>query len=652
MEQYEMLNFSPQTSMHQTQQPFVSKSITQLEEYAIWIRKTMLDMHDGFGCLSGAFSSVELYVALYLGHIDPGLIASNSETRTRVLAKGTATLAFYATLSSVGLIELERLKQYGTYALPPIYRADMVGIDATQYTLGPNLGTAIGAALASKLKNVPFNVVCFMGDGELQEGVDQAAKSAVNLGLNNLTIVVDCNGLQSYYPTAIGDHTMSIDARGHLARQAAFWSACGWQVIEIDGHDLKTILQAYSKIGKGDKPYVILARTIKGKGIQGIEGKLGYQHHISVDQLEKAKQWYAEQLQSIHVNPRKIQTKPKQLSFNPLTIPCLKNPVYKMRETFATWIKNLKTENDGLVFSIDSDCRNIFSADCTAHIVSHTNYKSRHIFPGLNERLSFTIAKGLGFEGLYSVVGCRANNLTDTSEEWNAICVDMLPVLLAGTRPGAIQADWSPLKCSFMDINIMGRHGCQIYQPSNSKDLVWLLECIYHNPRKYLPAYLRIPDFENDSGTFASDTANSWMNGYYVACGQSYSDDYIAIIATGDSLKEVLELNQLYGMSRKIKVLNLFNLYRVDSESLQRDLSGAKGIFSIIEARSSAISELIFLSIDKQQRAIYEPLGINSAPYVPDKAIFQKHGFYGARNYVLQSTGLDVRSLAERFRVK
>ncbi|MFH2129570.1 MAG: thiamine pyrophosphate-dependent enzyme, partial [bacterium] len=450
--------------------------IAELEDYAILVRKMMLDMYDDFGCLSGAFSSVELYVALYLSHLDLNLVSANDPARTRVLAKGTASMAFYATLSAAGIIDPERLKHYGTFSLPTLYRVDMTAVDATHYTLGPSLGTAVGIALASKLKGTPFDVICFMGDGELQEGVDQAAKSAVSFGLNNLTVVVDCNALQSYYPTTTGDPSMQEDANGRLTRQVEFWRACGWQVTEIDGHDLSMVMQAYSRMGKTNEPYIILARTIKGKGVQEIEGKMGYEHHMSVDELSRARQTYAKKSQAVRSPVKKISTIVKENRLSLLAVPQPEVQHRDMRKAFGEWIRMLKNGNIGRVYSIDSDCRNIFSSECTAEIVSPANYQSKHIFPGLNERLTLTIAKGLGYEGLFSVVGSRTNNLTDTSEEWHAICFDQLPVLLVGTRPGAIQADWFPLKCSFNDIEIMGRHGCSIYQPSNSEDLNWLLE--------------------------------------------------------------------------------------------------------------------------------------------------------------------------------
>lgn len=570
------------------------REMDSLRDYAVLVRKTMLDMYDRFGCLSGAFSMVELYVALYLGCLNIKQIATTSEYRTRILPKGTSSLAFYATLSIAGLIDPAELEYFGTKRLPIMHHVDMVGIDATQYTLGPSLGTAVGMALASKLKKIPFEVICFMGDGELQEHVDQSAKSAAKFRLGNLTVVVDCNKLQSNYPTTLADPTMIEDIDGRLQRQKTFWESCGWHVVEIDGHNFENILDAFRMIGKNNRPYIILAHTVKGKGIVTIEGALGYQHKMDLGELKKVRRFYDREVRKLSVRFKDVLPLNKHLKFPALAIPRLSRFDESMRVIFSKWIASIKRENPGLIYSLDSDCKDIFSSQCTEKIVSASEYGANHIFPGLNERLTFTIAKGLGYEGIYTIIGCRANNLTDTSEEWNAICLDNLPVLLAGTRPGAIQADWGPTKCSFMDIEILSRHGTHIYQPSNSMDLVWILEKIYKNIHEYLPAYLRIPDFNNIGEGYARDDEKNWKNGYYTFYGQTHIDDFVGIIASGDILQKVTALYNIYRNDRKIKVLNLFNLTHIFSPSLQDDLSGAIKILSIIEARSQSISELIF----------------------------------------------------------
>jgi len=98
----------------------------------------------------------------------------------------------------------------------------------------------------------------------------------------------------------------------------------------------------------------------------------------------------------------------------------------------------------------------------------------------------------------------------------------------------------------------------------------------------------------------------------------------------------------------RLKVLDLFNLTRINPAALQADLRGANRIISVVEARSRSISELVFTSLTAAQKSVYEPLGIDCAQPLPDPVLIRERGFYAARDYVLQCAGLDPESLGQR----
>ena len=321
-----------------------------------------------------------------------------------------------------------------------------------------------------------------------------------------------------------------------------------------------------------------------------------------------------------------------------------------MRKTLSEWIDRIKEANPYLLYSLDSDCRNIFSEKCTRVVVRKDCYhNSQHIFPGLNERLTFTIATGLAHEGLYSIIGSRVNNLNNANEEWNAICLDRWPVLLVGTRPGIAQADGGPEKCALFDIEIMDKPDGNIYQPANSEDLIWLLEKLYSDPLSFLPAYIRVPDFENIGEIVAPQDNQAWQNGYYVMLNGHLKNNYLAIIGSGDSLREITAAAMSQILKNHIKVINLFNLKYINALALQKTLQGAYKVYSMIEARSRSITELIFSALSPTDRMFYQPLGLEKTRQIIDKNILIKEGANGARDHMLAQAKLDTASLILRW---
>jgi len=142
------------------------------------------------------------------------------------------------------------------------------GVDMSTGSLGQGLSVAVGMALAGKLDKRDYRVFVILGDGEIQEGqIWEAANAASHYKLDNLIAILDRNKLQIDGPT---EEIM------HVEPLAMRWKAFGWDVIEIDGHDIEEILDTFHEIKLNEKPTIIIAHTIKGKGVSFMEGTLSF----------------------------------------------------------------------------------------------------------------------------------------------------------------------------------------------------------------------------------------------------------------------------------------------------------------------------------------------------------------------------------------
>ena len=221
----------------------------------------------------GSMSAMDLLTALYFDtmRIDPS--APNDPDRDRfVLSKGHCTPALYSVLALRGYFPEEDLHKFRSIEDHYSGHPDMVhvkGVDMSTGSLGQGVSAAVGMALAGKLDKKDYRVYTILGDGEIEEGQTwEAAMAAAKYGLDNLCAVVDVNGLQIDGRTADVMPTEPLDKK---------YDAFGWHVIQLDGHDFDAIKAAFAEAEtvKG-KPTMILAKTVKGKGISYMENNAGW----------------------------------------------------------------------------------------------------------------------------------------------------------------------------------------------------------------------------------------------------------------------------------------------------------------------------------------------------------------------------------------
>ncbi|MGE3073629.1 MAG: transketolase [Dehalococcoidia bacterium] len=263
-------------------------SIAELTEVAKRIRAHIVEMvyQAQSGHPGGSLSSVELGVSLFWNHLRCNPERPDWPGRDRfILSKGHATPLLYSTLAERGYFSTELLSKFRTLGSPLQGHPSMgaaPGVEMSSGSLGQGLSFAIGHALSGRLDNLDFRNWVLMGDGELNEGqVWEAAQAVVHFGLGDRIIaMVDRNGIQN---DGFGDKIMKIDP-------PAMWKGFGWHVIECDGHDMAAVDQALTEAERPhDRPRVIVAHTVKGRGVSFMENNPGFHGKAPTrDQLDQA----------------------------------------------------------------------------------------------------------------------------------------------------------------------------------------------------------------------------------------------------------------------------------------------------------------------------------------------------------------------------
>jgi transketolase len=248
----------------------------------------------GSGHPGGSLSAIDLLVALFFHEMRLDPSNPNWDERDRfVLSKGHAVPALYAVLARKGALspeELGTLRRLGSRLQGHPDRVRLPAVEASTGSLGQGLSIAQGMAIGMRLAKRTTRIFCLLGDGECQEGqVWEAAMSARQFRLGNLIALIDHNKGQIDGPV---NRVMDI------APLADKWRAFGWRVQEIDGHDFSAILPAFEKTrGISDQPSLIIAHTVKGKGVSFMENDIGW--HGVAPNAEQARRAIAEILPKV-----------------------------------------------------------------------------------------------------------------------------------------------------------------------------------------------------------------------------------------------------------------------------------------------------------------------------------------------------------------
>lgn len=252
--------------------------VYEVEQMAARMRRRILEMSlrcEGPTHLGGGLSIVEIMATLYGGHMNFDTSNPRWEGRDRfILSKGHGVLGLYTALVEARIISEEVFDQFKKDDSPliahPVMNLDL-GIESSNGSLGQGLSLAVGMAIAARKKQATHHMYVVMGDGECNEGsVWEAAMSAAQYKLGNIVAFVDNNGFQSDGSTEDIISSASLVAK---------WRSFGWNVHEVDGHDVKAIAEILQKQLVDDQPNCLVAKTVKGKGIAFMENNNEWHHN-------------------------------------------------------------------------------------------------------------------------------------------------------------------------------------------------------------------------------------------------------------------------------------------------------------------------------------------------------------------------------------
>ena len=267
------------------------KEVRRLQELACEMRKMLLNLcgnYDGIVHIGGDLSMTDLLIGLYHHglKVNPKNIKDPKRDRF-ILSKGHGAVCMYIAMSLRGYFDYDEIvRTYGkldsAYGMHPC-KIQLPGVECSSGSLGQGLAMAVGLAFSAKQKKESHRVFCMMGDGETCEGeIWEAANSASSYGLGNLIGVIDRN--KQLMTSFDGDFM-------RLEPYADKWRAFNWNVVEIDGHDMKQIIDALDNLPpiSNKKPTAVIASTTKGKGVSFMEKNIGWHAGaLSKEDMEKA----------------------------------------------------------------------------------------------------------------------------------------------------------------------------------------------------------------------------------------------------------------------------------------------------------------------------------------------------------------------------
>ena len=269
-------------------------NVEALKKIAIEVRKEIIEAvySAKSGHPGGALSCADILTVLYFNQMNIDEKKPNDPNRDRlILSKGHAAVALYSVLAEKGYFPKEELKNFRKLGSKLQGHPDMKklpGIDMTTGSLGQGLSAGVGMAIASKMDKAGCKIYCILGDGEIEEGqVWEALTTASKNNLDNLCVILDNNNLQI---------DGEIDKVGGMNNITEKFLSFGFNVVNINGHNIDEIIDGITtaKQTKG-KPTIIIAKTVKGKGVSFMENKVSWhgkapskeEYELAIEELNK-----------------------------------------------------------------------------------------------------------------------------------------------------------------------------------------------------------------------------------------------------------------------------------------------------------------------------------------------------------------------------
>jgi transketolase len=519
----------------------------------------------GSGHPTSCMSMAELTAALFFAEMrfdpkDP----KNPESDRFVLSKGHAAPILYSAWAEAGAFDRSELLKLRTIGSDleghPTPRLNFV--DVATGSLGQGICAAIGTALNARRIKSDYRTYVLMGDGESAEGsVWEAADVAAIDKLENLCGITDVNALGQSRPTMF-EHDM-----GQFERR---WKAFGWHAIVIDGHDIGQILDALAeaKATKG-QPTMILARTIKGKGVAAVEGHQGWHGRAfkKGEELDNALAELEQQVVPVPDGPAanlaahiaKPPSKPRGVD-NPKPVAA---PSYKLgdlvatREAYGTALAKL-AEADQRVVALDADVKNSTFSDRFEKVAPERFYQNF-----IAEQVMIGAAMGLAARGAIPFPSTFACFLSRAADFVRMAAISNVGIKIAGSHAGVSIGEDGPSQMALEDLAMYrAEPNYTVLYPSDAVSAERLLALMAYHPG---PAYMRTsrpktPVIYGNEETFT-------IGGLKVL--RQSDKDVATVIGAGITLFEALKAyDQLQAAGTAIRVIDLYSVQPVDKAAL------------------------------------------------------------------------------------
>jgi transketolase len=572
-------------------------SIEELEDAAKLMRGYDLVALNaaGSGHAGGTLSIMDITAALYLRVAEHDPQNPNWENRDRILwSTGHKAPSLYLGLAFAGFCPIEDvvlLRKLGSPYQGHPHWLKLPGVEVSTGSLGQGLSIAVGIALAGKLNGKNYKTFCIMGDGEQQEGqIWEAAMEASHHGLDNLIGIVDCNRLQIDGPVA---EVMNVEPLEEKYR------AFGWEVRRVDGHNMKEVVEALeSAKAQQGKPLVLLADTVKGKGVSFMENvagwhgktpsseeltkglnELGVAHRIPVDALlEKARNYQG-------AIDRKLHHKMPEFNHDYWWNRAL-NMKVKMEPTrkgFGQALAELGSDERVVCLGLDISG----SITISDFYAGKPERKNRWLSMGIAEQSATSVAAGLAREGKLPVFGtyatfAAARNLDQIR---TSICYGEFNVMIAGAHGGVSVGPDGATHQALEDLFAMcGLPNMSVVVPCDAvetrKATSYLL--LEHKGPKYIRfAREATPVVTDEATPFVFGKANvirlrqpgdSFLKAFETKLESKYEDEGedLTIVACGPMVPEAMRaawiLKREFGY--ETRVLNLHTLKPIDEAAI------------------------------------------------------------------------------------
>jgi len=568
----------------------------------------------GSGHAGGTLSIMDITAALYLHVAEHDPLDPSWPARDRIVwSTGHKAPSLYLGLAFAGFCPIEDVallrKLSSPYQGHPHW-LKLPGVEVSTGSLGQGLSLAIGIALAGRLNGQNFKTFCIMGDGEQQEGqVWEAAMEAAHYKLNNLVAIVDCNRLQIDGKVS---EVMSVDPLDEKYR------SFGWEVIRIDGHNMREIVEGFGRAKEiTDKPVVLLAETVKGKGVSFMEDIAGW--HGKVPNREELERGLVELGTPVPVDllfekankyqqevDRKLEQKMPKFH---------RNYWWNAEDTMKVKMDPTRMGfGQALADNGDDERVVCLGLDISGSITISQFYagkperKKRWLSMGIAEQSATSVAAGLAKEGKLPVLGtyatfAAARNLDQIR---TSVCYGNFNVMIAGAHGGVSVGPDGATHQALEDLFAMGGlPNMSVVVPCDSvetrKATSYLL--LHHIGPKYIRfAREATPIVTNENTPFVFGRANvirlrkespDFIDGFQTLLASGYDNEHedLTIVACGPMVPEAMRAARILRLDfgYETRVLNVHTLKPIDEEAISR---AAKETGVIITAEEHQIGAL------------------------------------------------------------